>query len=164
MIHGVLSRIIRRHGGDILASPRMAAEKRFMQHGTVSCYEHSLRVAEKSVAIAGHMPFPVNERALVRGALLHDYFLYDWHEKDKSHRWHGFHHAGCALENATRDFSLSLLERDIIKKHMFPLNLCLPRYRESWIVCLADKCCAIEEIFARKPGAGRGNGKGKKKC
>lgn len=163
-MHGVLYHIIRRHGGDILSSPHMVSEKRFMQHGRVSCYEHSLRVAEKSVAIAGHMPFRINERALVRGALLHDYFLYDWHEKDRSHRLHGFHHAGRALENATRDFSLSLLERDIIKKHMFPLNLCPPRYRESWIVCLADKWCAIEEIFACKSDAGQKGGKEKRKC
>ena len=91
-------------------------------------------------------------RALVRGALLHDYFLYDWHEKDASHRWHGFHHPAAALKNASADFGLSPRERDVIAKHMFPLTLRPPRFRESWIVCLADKWCALEETLAVRLG------------
>ena len=88
---------------------------------------------------------------LLRGALLHDYFLYDWHEKNKYHRWHGFTHAGRALRNARKDFRLSEREQDIIAKHMFPLNLALPRYRESVLVCLVDKWCSTYEVFSRSP-------------
>ena len=42
------------------------------------------------------------------------------------------------------------IERDIIKRHMFPLNIRPPKYRESWIVCLADKICAVNEFFAAR--------------
>lgn len=43
-------------------------------------------------------------RYLVCGALLRNYFLYDWYEPDKSHQLHAFSHAKCALHNAERDF------------------------------------------------------------
>lgn len=88
-----------------------------------------------------------HERDLIRGALLHDYFLYDWHIPDPTHRLHGFRHPGRALENAQRDFVLSDIERDIIRKHMFPLTPALPRYRESLLVSAVDKACSVYECF-----------------
>ena len=56
-----------------------------------------------------------------------------------------FFHAERALHNARRDFNLNFIERDIIRKHMFPLNITPPKFRESWIVTWADKLCAAEE-------------------
>ena len=79
-------------------------------------------------------------------ALLHDYFLYDWHDKDPSHRLHGFTHPRRALENAAADWELTDRERDIILHHMFPLTPLPPRSREAWLVCLADKLCAVQEM------------------
>ncbi len=135
------------YGGDILKSERMITEKDFIQHGSISCYDHSLNVAKKSLIIAGFLLIfiKINEKSLIRGALLHDYFLYDWHKSE--HRLHGFFHAKRALKNAESDFKLNDIEKNIIKRHMFPLNICPPKYRESWIVCLADKLCAVEEFF-----------------
>ena len=52
-----------------------------------------------------------------------------------------------AMRNADRDFTLNEIEKDIISKHMFPLTPFLPRHRESFIVCLADKWCALAETF-----------------
>ena len=139
--------MILRYGADILESSNMQMEKMFMQHGNVSVFEHSVFVACVCLLIAGYLHIRVNHRALVRGALLHDYFLYDWHVPDKSHRLHGFHHARKACENASRDFDLGEIEKDAIRKHMFPLNLRPPKYRESVIVCLADKICATGETL-----------------
>ena len=136
------------HGGDILKSPGMQIAKENMQHGSVSVFEHSVCVALVCLWLVHRLHLKVNQRALVRGALLHDYFLYDWHEKDESHRWHGFHHARRALDNASRDFELNCIERDIIEKHMFPLNLTPPRFAESVVVTCADKICACFEVFS----------------
>lgn len=135
------------YGGDILASDGMLSEKKYMHHGDISCYEHSVSVAEKSLAFAEFLSIKVDERALVRGALLHDYFLYDWHTE--GHGLHGFYHAARALKNASADFELGDIERNIIIRHMFPLNICPPGYAESWIVCAADKFCAMQEFFAK---------------
>lgn len=34
----------------------------------------------------------------------------------------------------------------MIKKHMFPLNIALPRYRETALVSAADKISAVMEL------------------
>ena len=124
---------------------RLDEEKLAMQHGTTSIYRHSLNVAYTSLWMMERWQIRLEPKSLVRGALLHDYFLYDWHEKDGGHRLHGFFHAERALHNARRDFNLNFIERDIIRKHMFPLNITPPKFRESWIVTWADKLCAAEE-------------------
>ena len=124
---------------------------RYIQHGNTSCLLHSIAVAYFSYRTArllrGIAAF--HERDLIRGALLHDYFLYDWHIPDPSHRLHGFRHPVRALENAQRAFALSDIERDIIRKHMFPLTPALPRYRESLLVSAVDKVCSVYECFRR---------------
>lgn len=130
----------------VCKNSRMLESGRYMQHGCTSVFRHSVSVAHYSLYLAWKMHIPVDEKALIRGALLHDYFLYDWHEKDDSHKWHGFHHARKALE----DFKLNEIERDIIACHMFPLNIRPPKYRESWLVCYADKVCSGLETVKRK--------------
>ena len=42
---------------------------------------------------------------------------------------------------------LNKLQTDMILKHMWPLTLKLPRYRESYILTLVDKYCALSESF-----------------
>ena len=56
----------------------------YVQHGDISVFEHCIAVAYMSVRIARRLNLKVDKRTLVRGALLHDYFLYDWHEKTKA--------------------------------------------------------------------------------
>lgn len=140
--------IVMLHGADILLAAHMQTEKQYLQHGSVSVFDHSVGVACLCLIIAAYCNISVDERALVRGALLHDYFLYDWHIPDKSHRLHGFTHADCALQNAERDFQLGSIERDMIQKHMFPLNITPPKYKESVIICVADKISAICEMLS----------------
>ncbi len=142
-----------KYGGDVLASPRWREEKRFPHHGSVSCYLHSVRVADRAVRIARFLKryfgFGTDMKALVRGALLHDFYLYDWHVPDKAHphKLHGFHHPRKAMENAEAEFSLSAREKAAILTHMFPLTPTFPSCREAWIICVADKICSTEEIF-----------------
>lgn len=137
-----------RYGSDILSSEKMQITKKNIQHRRVSVYEHSLGVALMSVYIIKRFNIDADIPSVVRGALLHDYFLYDWHKPDKSHRLHGFTHARCALKNASEDFPLNDVETDIILKHMFPLNISFPKYKESIIVSAADKICALLETLS----------------
>ncbi|MBE5958861.1 MAG: HD domain-containing protein [Lachnospiraceae bacterium] len=123
----------------------MQYSKTNKHHGEVSVYNHSVDVALISLKLARRFRIKVDEKSLVRGALLHDYYLYDWHEPDESHRLHGFSHAKKAFINASKDFDLNDIEKDIIIKHMFPLNLSLPVYKESVLVCLADKISATKD-------------------
>lgn len=126
---------------------RFLEEKNAYQHGNTTVFEHSINVANKSLQIARSLHLHVDESSLIRGALLHDYFLYDWHIPHQGHDLHGFTHPYQALKNAKEDFELDEIEENIIVRHMFPLTLIPPKHTESWIVCLADKyVAAIETV------------------
>lgn len=136
---------------EICEASRINESKKYYQHGMTSIYRHSLHVAYESCLIAEHFHFIVDYRSLIRGAFLHDYFLYDWHDKGHVHkRPHGFYHPGVALQNAMMEFELSEKEKDIIKKHMFPLTVVPPGCLEAWIVCMADKVCSTRETLQRR--------------
>jgi uncharacterized protein len=138
-------------GKEIILSPEAQDMKNYIQHGETTVFEHCVAVAKYSLLMAYFLErtlkINVDKDSLVRGALLHDYFLYDWHIKDQSRRFHGFRHPGIAKRNADRDFDLNDIEKDIISKHMFPLTPFLPMHRESYIVSIADKWCALAETF-----------------
>lgn len=134
----------------VLSGSRMAEEAAYVQHGDTSTLSHSIAVAYYSLAFARAFRVRCDERSLVEGALLHDYFLYDWHDHETApDSWHGFTHPRHALDNAERDFRLTEVERDLIVHHMFPLVPVPPRHREGAIVCLVDKACSLYEVFAR---------------
>ena len=138
-------KVVLREGRDIVCSDGMRLEKQLRHHGKVTVFEHSLSVAVLCVLLAEFFRVSVDNKTLVRGALLHDYYLYDWHVPEKWHRLHGFTHAKRALQNADRDFTLNDVERNMIETHMFPMNLKLPAHPESVILCIADKLCAWRE-------------------
>lgn len=133
-------------GKEILNSKSMQREKHFVQHANVSTYEHSIGVAEMSLRLAHFLRLRFDERSLVRGALLHDFFLYDWHDKSEMPRAHAYLHPLIAYDNAKKEFKLNHIEKNIIQAHMFPITIVLPKYRESWIVVLADKICTVREV------------------
>ena len=139
--------LIRTHAVSILASPNFQKIADFVQHGTTSCQAHCLAVARMSLRLAARLPLRHDPASLVRGALLHDFFLYDWHIPQASPGLHGYTHPGTALANAEAEFALNRVERDIIRRHMFPLTIVPPRHVESWLVCIADKLCSLGEIF-----------------
>ena len=123
----------------------------FVQHGDTSCLLHCVAVAFYSALLLDLLRVRYDRRALVRGALLHDFFLYDWHRRQRAPRepLHAFYHPVAALENARRRVALTPLEENIIRRHMFPVTLVPPATREGLAVCLVDKLCALYEGFAR---------------
>ena len=86
--------------------------------------------------------------ALIIGAYLHDLFMYDWHEKSSTHRFHGFSHPLTASKNAQSFCDISEKEKLIIESHMWPLTITkIPKSKEAFLVCIFDKYCAILETF-----------------
>lgn len=133
---------------ELTSAPSVQEMKKYIQHSDISTFRHCLRVAKKSLLLARSMNLNVHREELVRGAMLHDYFLYDWHTKGDN--LHGYHHPHIAAKNACRDFDLTPLEINIIESHMWPLTLFhFPKSREAAIVCLADKLCSTDEIVKR---------------
>lgn len=133
---------------EILSSEAVQSMRGFVQHGRVSCLEHSLAVAYYSYWLCRRLHLRVDGRSLIRGALLHDFFLYDWHKAGRQYGLHGFTHPTTALRNARRHFSLNPREEDIIENHMWPLTIRrLPRCRETFAVCAVDKWRSLAETF-----------------
>lgn len=128
---------------DLLCSEVVLAMDEFTQHRYVTTLEHCINVSLRSYVICKR--FSLDYRAAARGGLLHDLFLYDWHT-DKPYRgMHAFSHPLVALENASGCFALTDRERDIIRKHMWPLTPSFPRYPETLVVSCVDKYCASME-------------------
>ena len=141
-----------RFAREVLGQSQLWAEAQYIQHGVTSTLLHSLAVAYLAWCIARLLRLAISERSLIRGALLHDYYLYDWHDASAHAPLHGLNHPRVAWENAMRDLPepLNDVEQDVILKHMFPLTPVPPACRESALVCLADKLCAVYETFARR--------------
>ncbi len=142
-------RLLKENASDILHSENFQKTRRHIQHGTMPVYRHCLDVAKQSIKINKALGLGCRERDLIRGALLHDYFLYDWHDKDRENyqKLHGFYHPGIALKNARKEYPLTKREEDIIRKHMWPLTVVPPRCREAWVVTTADKYCSLLETL-----------------
>ncbi len=117
-------------------------------HHNSSIYEHVKEVAYLSYRICKYAK--LDYRSAARGALLHDYFFYDWRNHDEpdlpSDKFHGLEHPRIALANARKNFSLNKIEEDIIVKHMWPLTAVPPRYKEAFIVSFADKYLSSREF------------------
>lgn len=133
----------------LLAYPEIQSMADYIQHGHTSCLEHCLTVTYYSYLWAKRLHLPIDESSLIRGGLLHDFFLYDWHIKTNHPRFHGFRHPKIALHNAHRYFELTAKECDIISHHMWPLTPIPPLCLEGYLVTFADKWCSLRETFHR---------------
>jgi uncharacterized protein len=133
---------------ELLANERIHEMKKYIQHGNTSTFTHCMVVAYYSYLVSLRLPIELDSRSIIRGAILHDFYLYDWHTPDKSHKLHGFIHPGVALGNSKKYFQLNPIEADIIEKHMWPLTLTKPpKYREALLVCIVDKICSLGETL-----------------
>lgn len=123
--------------------------KDFRQHYDTSTFEHCLNVAYISYKICKKLKLDYISAA--RAGMLHDLFLYDWRKKYRDTQIEGLHafaHPKIALKNASSLFDLNDKEKDIIVKHMWPVTLALPKYKESFVITFADKYSAIQESFS----------------
>lgn len=138
----------------LAADARVLEMAKYRQHGRTTTYDHCLHVAKASCWLGLRFRLPPEKlRHAVAGAVLHDFYLYDYHgSRTKRGGWHAWKHPETALRNASAAFGLCPAEMDVIRNHMFPGTLFhMPRRAESWTVCLADKICSVCEYF-RWPG------------
>lgn len=133
---------------EMLQHEKLREMKKYIQHGRTTTYAHCIAVAYYSYLITTKLPIKLDSKSIIRGALLHDFYLYDWHIPDDSHKFHGFVHPMFALRNSKKYFKLNKIEEDIIKKHMWPLTVTrVPQCREAFLVSLVDKYCSLAETL-----------------
>lgn len=134
--------------GDLLESDQVMQMSRFISHGKTSTLEHCCAVAYFSMRLCRILRLQIDETSMLRGAFLHDFYLYDWHVPVSGRKLHGFSHPTAALRNARSHFMINRLEANVIEAHMWPLTLrSVPKYRESVVVCLVDKYCSFLETM-----------------
>jgi uncharacterized protein len=132
---------------DLLDSEQVQRLDSFKQHFNTSRFHHSINVAYYSYRICKALRFlGFDYVSAARAGVLHDLFLYDWRERHTKLK-HTMYHPKNALENARGITEVNNIEADAILKHMFPLCT-FPKFKESYIVSLADKYCTVGEIMA----------------
>lgn len=137
---------------ELEADPRVRELERYRQHRGNPTFCHCHNVAVASFGLAQRLGWRVDEQALARGAMLHDFHLYTRQDIDINPIRHIFRHPRYALRNAERVFALNRKEKNIIRSHMWPLTLLTPpRSREALLVTLADKYCAWREMRGCPP-------------
>jgi Predicted membrane protein len=125
---------------DILADEAVQSMGSISHHDD-SVLRHSLTVSLVSYYIALALGF--DAVATARGALLHDFFLYDWRKTKGRH--HPTTHPSTALANARERFALKPIEEDIILTHMWPVARPFYAYKESFLVSSVDKIVSTKE-------------------
>ena len=101
----------------------------YKQHNWSDRLMHSINVSYLSWLMARRLG--CDAKAAARAGLLHDFCLYDFHEKPADGEHQAFLHPKVAAENSM--------------SHMFPLGP-LPKSREAWLITIADKICAAAEL------------------
>lgn len=116
-------------------------------HHTASILEHVKEVSWVTFRVCRALR--LDYVSATRGALLHDFFLYDWRNyKRRGNRPnHGLNHPKVALTNSLKYFVLNDVEKDIILTHMWPKLFGFPRHWESWIVSFVDKYVTLAEFI-----------------
>ncbi|MBE6152292.1 MAG: HD domain-containing protein [Firmicutes bacterium] len=132
----------------ILLNDEFNQIKKIEHHG-VTRFDHSLKVSYYSYRLAKMLK--LDSEDVARGGLLHDFFMSNEDRTVKDRFISTFVHPKKAVKNSNDIFNISEKEKDIIRTHMFPVNLAVPKYAESWLVSIVDKVVGLSE-FGHKFG------------
>lgn len=131
---------------DIIENTKVQEMKNYRQHYETSCFDHCLVASYFCYRICKN--YSLDYVSCSRAAMVHDLFLYDWRKRQNGRKGlHAFTHPKTAYENANMLFNLNPIEKDIILKHMWPITITLPRFKESFVLTFVDKRCAINEAI-----------------
>ena len=137
-----------------------------MKHHDESVWDHCIAVSFKAFQYS--KKFKVDSRNCAIAGLMHDFYPHAWQyskelydlgdtyayyflphvKKPKLFKQHGFVHAREARDNFKKYFGELSNEKidNAILRHMFPLNIKPPRYKEGWVVTLADKVVTMKNL------------------
>ena len=149
---------------DILKNDEFQKRKLFFHHKKMTVWEHSILVSFKSFCMAKKVN--ADQRICAIAGLLHDFYPWTWiynpdleeldngiyldylKTKKKFFKKHGFTHAKAASLNYVKYFPEleNIKVTNSIERHMFPLNIIPPKYKEGVIITAVDKINSISEF------------------
>ena len=137
---------------DIIDCRQLQELKGITHHVSTTRFQHCLNVSYYSYIVCQR--FRLNARSAARAGLLHDLFYYDRKEynssRTKGQASHSRKHSMEACVNAAEVTNITSLERDMIEKHMWPATISMPKYKETYIITIIDKYCAVLEFCVPK--------------
>jgi uncharacterized protein len=140
---------------EIIGNTLFLQTKNVFSHGTVTIYDHSIAVAEMAFSLIENSQ-KIDKKCVVHAALLHDFFLYEWHVWGWRYVKHGWTHPAIAAEKAREVFGISDKVYSCIKNHMWPWTLFhFPKSREGWVISLADKVVSVKEASLSRGRRGK---------
>lgn len=151
---GKMSDRIKLHGSDILDSDEFKRAYEQVHHHKTSVGAHSVLTAEMGLKITDALKkrgIEVDERKVVRTALLHDIGMLGRKERYKNNFECGYMHpknSADAAQKIWKDIDQECVKA--IRSHMWPLSLNVPTTREAFVLCLADKMAAIKDATLKK--------------
>lgn len=136
---------------EILEHEEFQKRKSYKHHGSITVYDHSLKVSQTAYKISKKLK-NMDSKSVAIGGLLHDFYDKPWQdskEKKPFFKKHGFVHAREALLNSEHYFPqyMNVKTKNIIERHMFPLNKIPPKYKEAWLITLVDKWVSFEVMI-----------------
>lgn len=129
---------------NLLSNGLVQKMKKYRQHYEINCFYHCLFVSYNAYRIC--KKYNLDYISVARAGMVHDLFLYDWRKRENGRKGlHAFTHPKLAQENALKVVNLNEKEKDIILKHMWPLTIKFPKFKESYILSFVDKYFAVIE-------------------
>ena len=130
----------------VLFNEEFLKTKKIIHHGTTR-YDHSVRVAYLSYKLSKIIGG--DRKSIIKAGALHDFFLEEYDNNIVKEAKMLVNHPSIAKQNAISYFGVNKKEENIIESHMFPMSNVMPKYKESWIVSIADKIVALRENAMR---------------
>ena len=133
---------------DIAGNGEYLKLREYTHHNSTTRYQHCLNVAWYTFLWCKNGDLDYISAA--RGAMLHDFYLYDTKEFRKTGASHNVVHPRQALSNAKKYFEVNAIMEDCILNHMWPSGKGKPKTVEGFVVSAADKYCASLEWGSAK--------------
>lgn len=147
---------------DLLNDCHIRQLDNIIHHCCTSRFQHSLNVSYYNFRLCRFLR--LDAKSAARAGLFHDLFFFDHRECDEYSQPHKagqifgkrlmslFRHPSEALCNACELYSVNPTEADMIVNHMWPLTFRMPRRRETLVITLVDKFCAVAEVMTHAAG------------
>lgn len=153
-----IRRLLEEYGEEILESEEFQKAYQQKHHKIMTVADHSLGVAIISLKICRlleKLHIDIHERELIISALCHDLGILDRDEKYKNNLECCSQHPRDSID-IVRSLTGEENRRveDSIRRHMWPLTLHPPKYREGFILTAADKISSAMERMGKSPAAG----------
>ncbi len=132
---------------DLLRNPLVQGMTQYHHHRAIDTHYHSMFVAYRVLKLCTLLNVTQDRREIVRAALLHDFYLYEWYT-EKHDENHIYYHPKESVRNIEAHFgALTPMQRNMILSHMFPLSVEKPHCVGAWLLTAADKQCASEDYL-----------------